>query len=167
MPTGIVPWQRPEDLAPRGLSVKPNIGGELSASERSLSSVSLASIDGGLCVSAWLRSHGFRSGSGDVASTRRSCVWTGIGKGAAQPKCHGRLGSTIQAASADVARPVGTSLKGAGKTSRRGYRYAGNAQLAWDVDRIRGCNGRELRLGVQLDVRPTTGDRRSMFSGRR
>ena len=147
--------------------MKPNIGGELSASERSLRGVGLAPIDSGLCVSAWLRLHGFRNGSGDVASTCRSRVWTGIVEGAVQPKRHGRLSSKIQTASADVARPVWTSPRGAGETSRRGCRCAGNAQLAWDVDRIRGCNGRELRLGVQLDVRRTTGDRRSMFSGRR
>ena len=128
--------------------MKPNVGGDLSASERCLRSVGLTSIDGGLCVSAWLRPHGFRNGSGDVASTRRSRVWTGIGEGAVQPKRHGCLGSTIQTASADVARPVWTSPRGAGETSRRGCRCPGNAQLAWDVDRIRGYNGRELRLGV-------------------
>lgn len=30
------------------------------------------------------------------------------------------------------------------------------------MDRIRGCNGRELRLGMQLGVRRMAGDRRSM-----
>ena len=57
--------------------------------------------------------------------------------------------------------------RGAGEISCIGCRRAGNAQLAWDVDRIRGCNHRELRLGVQLGVRRTTGDRRLMvFRGR-
>ena len=88
-------------------------------------------------------------------------------EGVVQPTRHASLSSKIQTASADVARPVWTSPRGAGETSRRGCRCAGNAQLAWDVDRIRGYNGRELRLGVQLDMRRTTGDRRSIFSGRR
>ena len=79
---------------------------------------------------------------------------------------YGSLSSKIQPAAADVARPdIDVSEGRSGKTSCIGCRYAGNQgtlSLYGTMDRMRGCNGRELRLGVQLGVRRMAGDRRSL-----